>query len=53
MPFKSKAQMKKFEMMVKEGKIPQEKFNQWMKETPSPHRLPERITPAKTTKNRR
>lgn len=43
MPFKSKAQIKRFGEMVKKGDITQEKFNQWMSETPSPKKLPERI----------
>ena len=33
MPFKSKAQQAKFAELVKEGKITQEKFDQWQMET--------------------
>ena len=47
MPFKSKAQVAKFGEMVKQGKMTQEEFDKWKKETPNMHKLPERITPKK------
>lgn len=42
MPLKSKAQMKKFGAMVKEGKMSQEEFDKWIKDTPNINDLPER-----------
>lgn len=44
MPFRSEAQRRKFGELVKEGKMSQETFNTWNKETPR-GKLPERITP--------
>lgn len=42
MPFKSKAQMRKFAMMVKQGKISQATFDEWAAATHRA-RLPERV----------
>lgn len=42
MPFKSKAQVRKFGAMVKRGEISEKKFKEWLKETPSVKKLPER-----------
>ena len=42
MPFKSKAQKAKFGELVKQGKMKQSTFDEWMKATPAPHALPER-----------
>ena len=43
MPFKSKAQMRKFASLVKQGKMSKRTFNEWLRATPSVKRLPERI----------
>lgn len=43
MPFKSKAQIKKFGELVKQGKMQQSEFDKWMSETPDAHKLPERL----------
>ena len=43
MPFKSKAQLRKFGAMVKRGEISKRKFNEWLKATPSVKKLPERV----------
>jgi hypothetical protein len=42
MPFKSKAQIAKFGELVKQGKMKQATFDEWMKSTPDAHQLPER-----------
>lgn len=51
MPFKSKAQRRKFGEMVKQGKISQETFNEWNAAT-GKEKLPERVgkKPATWTK---
>lgn len=51
MPFKSKAQIRKFGELVKQGKMKQSKMDEWLKETKSPHRLPDRVGAAKPVKN--
>jgi hypothetical protein len=50
MPFKSKAQIRKFAMLVKQGKISQAKFDEWEAATPSLKKLPARVTPKKGVK---
>lgn len=47
MPFSSKAQIKKLALLVKQGKFPKKKFDQYKKETPDADKLPERIGPKK------
>ena len=42
MPFKSKAQINKFRSLVDQGKITQQEFNKWMRETKSPKKLPKK-----------
>jgi len=42
MPFKSKAQVRKFGAMVRRGEISQAKFREWLNKTPSVKKLPER-----------
>ena len=43
MPFKSKAQMRKFGALMREGKISSETFEKWSKETKTPYKkLPNR-----------
>ena len=43
MPFRSRSQVRKFGAMVKRGEMSQAKFRQWLNETPSVKRLPERV----------
>jgi hypothetical protein len=43
MPFKSQAQRRKFAQLLVEGKISNETFEEWNRETGS-KRLPERVT---------
>lgn len=43
-PFKSKAQMRKFGELVKEGKMSQGTFDEWSKDT-NTKKLPDRIKP--------
>jgi hypothetical protein len=43
MPFKSRAQLRKFASMVEEGKISKEKFQEWLDETSDIDGLPEKI----------
>lgn len=50
MPFKSKAQMRKFDVLLREGKISQEHYDQWHAETKNPNRLPERVKKPKKGK---
>lgn len=47
MPFKSEAQRKKLEQLASEGKISQETIKEFRKN--SPEKLPERVTPKKST----
>ena len=50
MPFKSQAQRRKFAQLLVDGKISNETFEEWNRETGSTH-LPERVRQrAKTTK---
>ena len=42
MPFKSKAQMKKFFAMEKRGEIPKGTAERWAEETPNIKKLPEK-----------
>jgi hypothetical protein len=46
MPFKSKAQRRKFAELLVKGKITLEQFEEWNRETGSVE-LPERVTPKK------
>ena len=43
MPFKSKAQRRKFAKLVEEGKISKKTFDEWDKDTPED--IPEHTTP--------
>ena len=43
MPFKSKAQLRKFGAMVGRGEMSEATFKRWREETPSVKRLPERV----------
>lgn len=42
MPFKSKAQVKKFAILEKEGKLPKGTTKKWAAETPSMKKLPKK-----------
>ena len=44
MPFKSKAQRRKFAQLLVEGKISDETYEEWNRET-GRKKLPERVTP--------
>jgi hypothetical protein len=46
MPFKSKAQRRKFAELLMKGEISPETFEEWNRETGSA-KLPERVTPVK------
>jgi hypothetical protein len=49
MPFKSKAQRRKFAQLLVEGKIKPETFEEWNRETGG-KALPEKVTPKKKAK---
>ena len=49
MPFKSKAQRRKFAQLLVEGKITDEQYEEWNRST-GKKVLPERIHPKKATK---
>lgn len=50
MPFRSKAQIRKFGAMVRRGEISKEKFREWLEETPNIKKLPERVRKKKRKK---
>jgi hypothetical protein len=50
MPFKSQAQRRKFAELLLKGKISNETFEEWNRETGSA-RLPERVKPKTSTKS--
>jgi hypothetical protein len=52
MPFKSQAQRRKFAQLLVEGKISNETFEEWNRETGGA-KLPERVTRRKTATRRR
>ena len=52
MPFKSQAQRRKFAQLLVEGKISNQTFEEWNRETGSA-RLPERVKPRARPKPRR
>jgi hypothetical protein len=52
MPFKSKAQRRKFAELLVKGEISPETYEEWNRETGGA-KLPERVTPAKKTKKRK
>ncbi|MEP6767035.1 MAG: hypothetical protein ABJC61_00075 [Acidobacteriota bacterium] len=52
MPFKRKAQRRKFAELLVKGKISNETFEEWNRET-GPASLPERVTPAAKPKSKR
>jgi hypothetical protein len=43
MPFKSKAQVRKFAELLKEGKISSATFREWLNATPNIKKLPEKV----------
>jgi hypothetical protein len=51
MPFKSKAQRRKFAQLLVEGKISNETFEEWNRST-GRKELPERVTPKARRKSR-
>ena len=52
MPFKSKAQRRKFAQLLVEGKISDQTFEEWNRETGG-RRLPERVKPKPKAKARK
>lgn len=52
MPFKSKAQRRKFAQLLVEGKISDETYEEWNRSTGRTE-LPERVTPSKKRKSAR
>jgi hypothetical protein len=52
MPFKSKAQRRKFAQLLVEGKISGETYEEWNRETGGA-KLPERVTPKRRPKAKR
>jgi len=52
MPFKSKAQRRKFAELLVEGKISNETFEEWNRETGGA-KLPERVKPKTRARSRR
>ena len=46
MPFKSKAQLRKFAVLVEQGKMKPRVVKEWLEATPSVKKLPERVKPA-------
>jgi hypothetical protein len=51
MPFKSQAQRRKFAQLLVDGKISNETFEEWNRET-GRKKLPERVTARRKTKKR-
>ena len=51
MPFKSKAQRRKFAQLLVEGKISDETYEEWNRETGG-RKLPERVTRKKAARKR-
>jgi hypothetical protein len=51
MPFKSQAQRRKFAQLLVEGKISNQTFEEWNRETGGA-RLPERVTPKARPKSK-
>jgi hypothetical protein len=51
MPFKSKAQRRKFAQLLVEGKIPNQTFEDWNRETGA-KKLPERVVHRTTRKKK-
>ena len=52
MPFKSQAQQRKFAQLLVEGKISNQTFEEWNRET-GKKKLPERVGPAKARATKR
>ena len=52
MPFKSQAQRRKFAQLLVEGKISDQTFEEWNRETGG-RKLPERVTKKKTARKRK
>ena len=52
MPFKSKAQRRKFAELLMKGEISEETFEEWNRSTGS-KKLPERVKPKKSTRKKK
>lgn len=48
MPFKSKAQIIKFQKLVEKGEITVAQYREWMRATPHPEKLPDRVGPKRS-----
>jgi len=53
MPFKSKAQLRKFFRLAKQGKISDETLQEWIAATPNIVILPERVGRRKSKKRKK
>ncbi len=53
MPFKSKAQLRKFFLLAKKGKISDEQLQEWIAATPNIKNLPERVGRRKSKKHKK
>jgi len=53
MPFKSKAQLRKFFLLEKQGKITDAKLQEWIASTPNIKALPERVGRKKHNKHKK
>jgi hypothetical protein len=51
MPFKSQAQRRKFAQLLVEGKISNQTFEEWNRETGG-RKLPDRVPPKKTSRKK-
>jgi hypothetical protein len=53
MPFRSRAQIRKFAALVKAGKISQAVFDEWLRATPNVKNLPARVKVRKKKSKRK
>jgi len=53
MPFRSRSQLRKFAVLVRQGKMSEKEFKKWIKETPDIKSLPERKNKKKKKKRKR
>jgi len=52
LPFRSKAQIRKFAQMVNNGEMSEEEFRQWLEETGDIKDLPEKVRSKKKAKRK-
>ncbi len=53
MPFKSKAQLRKFAILVKQGKLSQAEFDKWVHETHDIKSLPNKLRSKRKPKRKK